>query len=281
MKKVGLVLQGGGMRVLYTAGVLDTFLEEGIEVDGAVGVSAGALFGLDYFSKQKGRTIRYTKKYATDKRYMGLGSFFRTGNIINKDFAYYEVPFKLDIFDVDSFEKARKDFYVAITNVDTGKAEYVNITKPLEQMEVLRATSAMPFVSRMVDIDGGKYLDGGICDNIPIDKCLTLGFDKIIVILTRPIDYRKKKTYQFLTRLRYLKHPKLAKAINTKHLNYNDTIEKIIDMKNKKEIFVIAPGPTFKFRRVEKRKEKLQEAYDLGVNDCKKIVNDLKQFLTE
>lgn len=281
MTKIGLVLQGGGMRVLYTAGVLDTFLEEGIEVDGAVAVSAGALFGLDYFAKQKGRTIRYTKKYACDKRYMGIGSFIKTGNIVNKEFAYYEVPVKLDVFDTKAFEKSKKEFYVAITNVDTGKAEYVNITKPLEQMEVLRATSSMPFISRMVDIDGGKYLDGGISDNIPIDKCRELGFDKIIVILTRPIDYRKKKTYQFLTKLRYLKYPKLALAINTKHLSYNDTIERIIDMKNKKEIFVIAPGPKFKFKRIEKRGEKLQEAYYLGASDCKKIIQDLKMFLSK
>lgn len=281
MKKVGLVLQGGGMRVLYTAGVLDTFLEEGIYVDGAVAVSAGALFGLDYFSKQKGRTIRYTKKYASDKRYMGLSSFFKTGNIVNKEFAYYEVPVKLDVYDAKTFEEAKKDFYVVLTNVENGNAEYVKVTKPLAQMEVLRATSAMPFVSKMVDISGNKYLDGGIADNIPINKCKELGFEKIVVILTRPIEYRKKKTYQMLTRLRYLRHPNLAEAINTKHQKYNDTIEQIIDMKNKKEIFVIAPGPAFKFRRIEKREDKLQEAYDLGVSDCKKIIRDLKRFLSK
>ena len=142
--KVGLVLEGGAMRGMYTAGVLDVFLDNDIKVDGIVGVSAGVLFGVNYVSKQRGRTIRYNKKYIKDKRYMGMRSLLRTGNIINKDFAYYELPQKLDIFDQETFEKSDIDFYATITNVDTGKAEYIKLKNVFEQMEVLRATSAMP-----------------------------------------------------------------------------------------------------------------------------------------
>ena len=158
---VGLVLEGGAMRGMYTAGVLDVFLENNIEVDGIVAVSAGVLFGVNYLSKQKGRVIRYNKRFIKDKRYMGIHSLITTGNIINKDFSFYEVPFKLDVFDEKTYEESKTDFYATITNVETGKPEYVKLENVFEQMELLRATSAMPFVSKMVNLNGNKYLDGG------------------------------------------------------------------------------------------------------------------------
>ena len=167
---IGLVLEGGAMRGMYTAGVLDIFLDNDIKVDYIVGVSAGVLFGVNYMSKQRGRTIRYNKKFVKDKRYMGISSLIKTGNIINKDFAYYEVPFKLDVFDEEEFEKSKTDLYATITNIETGEAEYIKITNVFEQMEVLRATSALPFVSKIVDLEEGKYLDGGISESIPIQK---------------------------------------------------------------------------------------------------------------
>ena len=170
--KVGLVLEGGAMRGMYTAGVLDTFLDNDIKVDGIIGTSAGVLFGVNYPSKQRGRVIRYNKKYCKDKRYMGLHSLFTTGNIINKEFSFYEVPFKLDIFDDKTFNESGIDFYATISNIETGEAEYVKLDSILNQMEVLRATSAMPFVSEIVEIDGKKYLDGGISDSIPYENML-------------------------------------------------------------------------------------------------------------
>ena len=184
--KVGLVLEGGAMRGMYTAGVLDTFLDNDINVDGIIGTSAGVLFGVNYPSKQKGRVIRYNKKYCKDKRYMGLHSLITTRNVINKEFSFYEVPFKLDVFDDKTYSESNVDFYATITNVETGKPEYVKIGSILEEMELLRATSAMPFVSKIVELGGNKYLDGGVSDSIPVDKCKELGYEKIIVILTRP-----------------------------------------------------------------------------------------------
>lgn len=276
---IGLVLEGGAMRGMYTAGVLDIFLDNDIEVDGIVGVSAGVLFGVNYVSKQRGRTIRYNKKYIKDKRYMGMRSLLKTGNIINKDFAYYELPQKLDIFDEETFEKSNIDFYATVTNVSTGKAEYIKIENIFEQMEVLRATSAMPFVSKMVELENGKYLDGGIADSIPIDKCKELGYEKIIVILTRPIEYRKKKQNEFMTKLKYNKYPNLVKVINNRYKNYNDSVERIIDLENKKDIFVIRPSRLVKMKRIEKDSKKLQEMYDLGIEDCKNVLKDLKDFL--
>ena len=277
--KVGLVLEGGAMRGMYTAGVLDVFLDNNIKVDGFIGVSAGVLFGVNFFSKQRGRAIRYNKKYAKDKRYMGIHSLIKTGNIINKDFAYYEVPFKLDVFDEETYEKSNVDFYATLTNIETGKPEYIKITNVFEQMEILRATSAMPFVSEIIELETGKYLDGGISDSIPVEKCKELGYDKIIVVLTRPIEYRKKKPNELLAKLKYSKYPNLIKCINNRYMNYNNTVEKIIDMENKKEIFVIRPSKKIDIKRVERDENKLQEMYDLGVEDCENMIKGLNEYL--
>lgn len=240
--KVGLVLEGGAMRGMYTAGVLDVFLDNNIEIDGIIGVSAGVLFGVNYLSKQRGRVIRYNKRFLNDKRYMGFWSLLTTGNIINKDFSFYEVPQKLDIFDNDEYKKSKTKFYATITNMETGKSEYVELKDVFEQMELLRATSAMPYVSKVVELENGKYLDGGISDSIPVEKCKELGYDKIIVVLTRPLDYRKKKPKEIMANTYYRKYPNFAKTLNNRYKMYNETVEKIIDMENKKEIFVIRPS---------------------------------------
>lgn len=279
--KVGLVLEGGAMRGMYTAGVLDIFMENNIKVDGIVGVSAGVLFGVNYLSKQKGRVIRYNKKFIKDKRYMGLRSLITTGNIINKDFSFYEVPYKLDIFDDETYKKSNIDFYATVTNVETGKSEYIKLDSVFEQMEVLRATSAMPFVSKFVELEGKKYLDGGISDSIPIDKCKELGYEKIIVILTRPIEYRKKKSNKMFSKIRYSKYPNLVNVINNRYKNYNNAVEKIIDMENKKEIFVLRPSRLVKVKRIEKDENKLQEMYDLGIEDAKNRLEELKEFINK
>lgn len=277
--KIGLVLEGGAMRGMYTAGVLDVFLDNNIKVDGIVGVSAGVLFGVNYLSNQKGRAIRYNKKYAKDKRYMGIRTLITTGNIINKEFAYYEVPFKLDVFDEKTYEESDTEFYATVTNVYTGKPEYIRVKNVFEQMELLRATSAMPFVSRMVTLENQKYLDGGISDSIPIEKCKELGYDKIIVILTRPIEYRKTRSNALMTKLRYFNYPNLVKTINTRYKNYNETIQKIIDMEDKQQIFVIRPSKDLHIKRIERDENKLQEMYDLGIKDCKKNLEKLNRYL--
>ena len=277
--KVGLVLEGGAMRGMYTAGVLDVFLDNNIKIDGIVGVSAGVLFGVNYLSKQRGRAIRYNKKFCKDKRYMGLYSLITTGNIINKEFAFHEVPFELDIFDEETYNKSEIDFYATITNIESGKAEYVTIKDVRKQMEVLRATSSMPYVSQIVELEDSKYLDGGVADAIPVEKCKELGYDKIIVVLTRPLDYRKKKSNMILANIIYRKYPNLRETMKNKYKNYNETVEKIIDMENKKEIFVIRPSRKIKIRRIEKDKNKLQEMYELGIEDCRKIIEDLKKYI--
>ena len=278
--KVCLVLEGGAMRGMYTAGVLDVFLDENIKVDGIIGVSAGVLFGVNYVSKQRGRVIRYNKKYAKDPRYMGIKSLITTGNIINEEFSYHELPSKLDIFDEETYEKDYTPYYAVVTNVDTGKPEYIELKKPMEQIELMRATSSMPFVSKIVEYEGKKYLDGGISDSIPIEKAVEMGFDKIIVVLTRPIEYRKTKSNDYIAKIFYKKYPELIKSINRRYINYNNSVEKVIDLENKKEIFVIRPSKKIDIKRIEKDSSKLQEMYDLGLNDAQNLMESLKAYLT-
>ncbi|HDX1191740.1 TPA: patatin family protein [Pasteurella multocida] len=278
--KVGLVLEGGGMRAMFTAGVLDVFLTENVQVDGIVAVSAGVLFGVNYPAKQYGRALRYNKKYLNDKRYMGWHSLLTTGNIVNKDFAFYELPFSLDPFDAETFRQSKIDFYATLTNVQTGEAEYVKLDDVFNEMEVLRATSAMPFVSKMVEINGQYYLDGGIADSIPLKKCQALGYDKIIVVLTRPLEYRKKPTPSWIFNLFYRDYPHLVEKLKTRYQNYNDTVEEIIRLNNNKDIFVIRPSITLPISRIEKDVEKVQAMYDLGITDAKREMAALKAFLS-
>lgn len=279
--KIGLVLEGGAMRGMFTAGVLDVLLDEQIAVDGAVTVSAGALFGINYPAKQRGRVLRYNLKYLHDKRYMGWHSLFTTGNVVNKAFAFYELPFTLDPFDQATFAASQIDFWVTLTNIETGEPEYVKITDAFAQMEVLRATSAMPMVSRVVEIEGKKYLDGGISDSIPLDKAMVLGYDKIIVILTRPLDYRKKPSNNWLFKLFYRHYPKLIERWENRYAEYNQAVEKVIEMEKAGKIFVIRPSESLDISRLEKDLAKVQAMYDLGVKDGQAALSELKNYLAK
>jgi len=282
MKKVGMVLEGGGLRGLYTAGVLDTLMNNNIKIDGIVGTSAGALFGVNYYSNQKGRVLRYNKKYCNDKRYMSIPSFLLTGNYINKNFAFYKMSNELDKFDNDEYIKEERNFYAVLTDIETGKPEYIKITNPIEQMEYLRATSAIPVISKIVKIDNKKYLDGGVSDSIALSKLESLDYKKIIVVETQPKDYRKtpfSKTKERFIKLRYFRYPKLVDAIINRYKNYNKVKEEIIEKENNKEIFVIRPSRSLGIDMKCKNETKYQEIYDLGVKDTKKVLNDLKKYI--
>lgn len=280
--KIGLVLEGGGMRGLFSAGVLDALLElKDLSVNGIVGVSSGALFGVNYVSKQKERAVRYNKKYADDKRYMGLHSWITTGNAVNKDFAFYELPYKLDVFDNETFKKAKTDFYVVMTNVESGKPEYVLIEDAFAQMEYLRATSALPFASKIIETNGKKYLDGGISDSIPIDFCESLGYDKIIAVLTRPEGTYKEDKLGFLYKLVYRKYPNLVKSLLNMATDYEKVLAKIKDLENKGKIFVVRPPEVLKIGRLEKNRDKIQKVYDIGLNTGLKELDNIVKYLNK
>ena len=266
--KVGLVLEGGGMRALFTAGVLDALLDiKELDIDGIVGVSAGALFGVNYVSGQKERAIRYNIKYARDKRYMGFYSWITTGNAVNEEFAFYEIPFKLDVFDQEKFKQSKIDFYVVMTNVESGKPEYVLIKDVFKQMEYL--------------INGKKYLDGGISDSIPIDYCEDLGYDKIILVLTRPKNTHKEDKLNFLYKLVYRKYPNLVERLINMGKDYEVVLKKIEDLENKNKIFVIRPPKVLKIGRLEKNEDKIQNVYDIGLNTGIKEIDNLLNYLNK
>ena len=280
--KVGLVLEGGGMRALFTAGVLDALLDiKELDIDGIVGVSAGALFGVNYVSGQKERAIRYNIKYARDKRYMGFYSWITTGNAVNEEFAFYEIPFKLDVFDQEKFKQSKIDFYVVMTNVESGKPEYVLIKDVFKQMEYLRATSALPFASKIIEINGKKYLDGGISDSIPIDYCEDLGYDKIILVLTRPKNTHKEDKLNFLYKLVYRKYPNLVERLINMGKDYEVVLKKIEDLENKNKIFVIRPPKVLKIGRLEKNEDKIQNVYDIGLHTGIKEKENLLKYLNK
>ena len=281
-QKIGLVLEGGSMRGLFTAGVLDTFMDENISISTIIGVSASAVFGPNYFSKQKGRVLRYNKRFCKDRRYMSLWSLLFTGNMINRQFAFYDVTHRFDVFDNETFMANNTGYFVTVTDVETGEPAYFEVRDILKEMEILRASSAIPFVSRMVQYEGKKYLDGGIADSIPIQKAKSLGFDKLVVVLTRPASYRKEPLSPKMERLakwRYKRYPRFAEALICRHEMYNNTLDVIAEMEQKGEIFVIRPSEAIHLKTIERNPENLQAVYDLGVKDCKMKLQKLQEYL--
>ena len=281
MKKNGLVLEGGGMRALFTVGVLDAFLEKSLCIDTMVSVSAGALFGVNYVSQQKGRAVRYNIKFAGDKRYMSLKNWFKTGNVLDKKFAYYDLPMKLDVFDEKKFSESNINFYIVLTNIETGKAEHILIKDVFDQMEYLRATSALPFASKIIKIDGKKYLDGGITDPVPIDYCKKMGCDKLIVVLTRPKGKYKEDKLNWLFKIVYKKYPKLVERLVNMENDYKKTLKKIIELEDKGEIFVIRPDEVLDIGRLETNKEKIKEIYNKGLEKGRKEIEKLEKYLNK
>lgn len=277
--KTGLVLEGGGLRGIYTAGVLDVFLEQGITFDGVIGVSQGAILGSSYLSGQKGRGIRYCKKYCGDKRMMSVGSLLTTGDFINVKFSYDTLPNELDLYDYDAFIKNPAEFYVVCTEVETGKPEYIHITDLRAQMDYLRASASLPFISRAVEIDGKKYLDGGVSDSIPVEQFRKMGFDRIVVVQTRPAHYRKEPSKMSRLGWMYRKYPKFLTTMDRRSEDYNYTMERIADLQRNGEIFAIAPSKALEIGRLEKDPEKIQAQYDLGREDALKISGELKEYL--
>ena len=277
--KVGLLLEGGAMRGMYTAGVIDVLLENNIKVDCIMGVSAGALFGVNYKSRQKGRAFRFNLKYIKDKRYMGMYSLITTGNILNQEFCFKDIPDTLDDFNYASFKRTKENFYAVVTNMKTGQAEYIKIDDLKKDIEYLRASGSMPFVSKPVEINGNQYLDGGIADAIPIKKMLSMGMDKIIVVLTRPAEYRKKKMNMTLANIVYKNYPKLINTMKNRYKVYNNSVEEVNYLNEEKEVFLIRPSEYIKIKRVEKDEKVLTQMYNLGVNDTKNKLNDLKTYL--
>ncbi len=276
--KITLILEGGAMRGLYSAGVLDVFMKNNVNVDVVYGVSAGALFGLNYKSRQIGRALRYNIKYANEKKYMGLYSLITTGNIMNKDFCFEKLVYELDKLDFDTYKNNPIDFYAVVTNLQTGKPEYIKIDDAQKDMEYFRASGSMPFVSKPVEINGNYYLDGAISDAVPFKHVLETNCEKIVVILTRPLGYRKKKSY-LPYKLFYGKFPNFVETAKKYYKEYNETMDLIEKYESENKIIVLRPSKLVKVKRIEKDTNKLQRIYELGCSDCISKLDKIKEYL--
>lgn len=264
--KTGLILEGGAMRGLFTAGVLDVFMEAGLTFDGAVGVSAGACFGCNLKSRQPGRVIRYNLKYARDPRYCSWSSLFRTGDLFNADFCYRKLPLELDPFDSVAYAENPMEFHLSVTDCETGEAVYKRLDEVDETaLKWIQASASMPLVARPVEIDGREYLDGGLSDGIPLKYFESLGFDRNVVITTRPHGYRKRASCKLALIKPFLRrYPAVYRAIRTRYLRYNETLDYIDGQVAAGKVQLIAPDAPLPISRVCHDPKTMQRVYELG-----------------
>ena len=275
-----LVLEGGAKRGIYTAGFLDVLLENGLFADAVFGVSAGAIHGCTYAAKQIGRSIRYNLKYGNDPRFGSFQNWLRTGNVVDTEFCYHTLPDTLDPFDHEAFETSGIKFYAVCSNVETGKAEYIYCSELRDKIDYIRASASMPFVSQIVEIDGKKFLDGGICDSIPLQAVQKLGFSRNIVILTRPLGYRKKnRLNRYLAKLVYRKYPKFAKAIINRAAMYNDELDFVAKEEKKDNTLVFRPSRFINIKHLEQNLDIVKEMYELGRYDATAHLDEIKKFI--
>lgn len=276
----GLVLEGGGMRGLYTAGILDFFMEKGIWFDDAYGVSAGACNLCSYMSNQRGRAYRVNIDYLNDKNYCSFSSLIKTGDLFNVDMCYNKIPNELDPFDYDAFLKCPGKGHVVITDIVTGKPRYVRLKDLRKDLVAVQASASLPLVSRAVKIGGREYLDGGMADSIPIRKSIHDGHEKNVVILTRPYGYRKKPSSSIeLIKMMYRKYPGLVHDMKYRHVRYNRALDYVEELEREGKVFVFRPEPLIKIDRIEKDPNKLKVLYLQGYHDASINYKLMKDFL--
>lgn len=279
MKK-GLVLEGGAMRGLFTAGVLDVLMEHDIWPDGVIGVSAGAAFGCNMKSKQPGRALRYNKNLVNDWRYSSLRSLLTTGDYFGGDYAYHYVPRHIDYFDVDTFSKNPMEFWVVCTNVDTGKAEYKRLTEvDYDSLEYIRASASMPIAARIVTVDGKKMLDGGIADSIPLRFFQQQGYEKNLVVLTQPAGYVKKRSPLMpLMRMWLRRHPRIVQALEDRPAMYNAELDYVKEEELKGKTLVLRPRNKLTIGHISHNPDDMQMTYDQGREVALEHLKEIKVF---
>lgn len=282
MKKCGMVLEGGGMRGVYTAGVLDFFMDRDFYPDGIVGVSAGACHATSYISKQRGRNYRINTAYLKGDDYLSLKLLIKEGSLFGMDFIFHRIPEELDPFDFEAFQSAGIDFTVVATDVESGEAYYHIVKDSKQDIDYIQASSSLPLLSPMVEKQGRKLMDGGVADSIPIAYMIKRGYEKNIVILTRNADYRKgKNNLMPIIRHRYKQYPNFVKAMETRHIRYNETLRLLKHLEREGKVFIIRPTKPITISRVEKNTDKLYALYENGYRDAKDRYEDMLRFLGE
>ena len=280
MMKKGLVLEGGAMRGLFTCGIIDVMMEAGIEPDGLIGVSAGAAFGCNYKSRQPGRALRYNKRFARDKRYCSWQSWLKTGNLYNAEFGYHIIPAQYDFFDNEAYNANPMAFYAVCTDVETGKPVYKRLDKatPLTY-DWIRASASMPLVSKVVELEGYKVLDGGVADSIPIAYFESIGYERNVVILTQPEGYIKEHNPLMpLMRIALRKYPHMIETMDKRHIMYNQQLEYVRQAEQEGRCLVIRPDEKLHIGRISHNPEEMQQVYDIGRDTGLRYLERLKEF---
>ena len=278
--KQGLVLEGGAMRGLFTAGITDVMMEHGLWPDGLIGVSAGAAFGCNYKSRQPGRAIRYNKRFARDPRYSGLRSLLATGDYFNAVFAYHTVPREYDHFDDHAFEANPMAFVVVCTDVETGQPVYQQLDKSgYATYEYIRASASMPLASKVVCIEGRKLLDGGVSDSIPLEWAEHNGYERNVVILTQPSGYRKSRTRLMpLMRLGLRRYPRMVEAMDRRHLMYNRQLDYVAQAEREGRCLVIRPDGKLSIGHVCHDPDQMEHVYQMGREAGRKNIKAIEAF---
>lgn len=280
MESTALILEGGGMRGAFTAGVLDCWLDHALLFRNVYGVSAGACQACSYLCGQKGRAIRIWIKYCKDKRFCSFSSFLHTGDIFNADFNYRQIPSELDPIDNSFYLKNECRFYTVVSNLTTGQAEYLQVYDMLRDVSLVQASSSLPLLSRPVNINGQLYLDGGATDSIPLYASIKAGNTKHVLVLTQASDYRKSPNRAMpLIALRYRKYPQFVEALRSRHEIYNQTLDLIEKEKSAGRAFVIQPESTPDVGRIEHDPNKLQALYEAGYSIAEQKYASLMSFL--
>ena len=278
--KRGLVLEGGAMRGLWTAGITDVMMEHGVEPDGLIGVSAGAAFGCNYKSRQIGRAIRYNTRFAKDPRYSGVRSLLRSGDYFNAEFGYHIVPKQYDIFDDDAFNQNPMEFIVVCTDVETGKPVYKPLTKVTpDTYDWIRASASMPLMSRVIELEGRKLLDGGVGDSIPLEYFESMGYDRNLVILTQPMGYQKKHLKLMpLIRMTLRKYPNMIKAMNERHIMYNKELAYVEQAEKEGRCLVIRPDAKIPIGHISHNPDEMRNVYEMGRSVGERYIERIKDF---
>ena len=279
-EKLGLVLEGGAMRGLWTAGITDVMMENDIWPDGLIGVSAGAAFGCNYKSRQIGRAIRYNTQYAKDGRYSGLKSLLTTGNYFNAEFGYHIMPHQLDFFDDDAFNQNPMMFYVVCTDVETGQPIYKELkTTSEETYDWIRASASMPLVSKIVELEGYKLLDGGVADSIPLAYFESLGYKRNVVILTQPLGYQKAHNRLMpLMRMSLRGYPKMIEAMDKRHVMYNRQLEYVAQAEREGRCLVIRPENKIPIGHISHDPNQMRLVYEQGRTVGEQYLNRIRDF---
>ena len=281
--KHGLVLEGGALRGLYSMGIVDVLMDEGITFDGVVGVSAGAALGCNIKSGQVGRALRYNMRFAKDWRYCSLRSLITTGDLYGAEYAYHKVPKEMDIFDVAAFNANPLPFWAVCTDVETGQAVYHLLEDADDETyDWIRASASMPLCSRIVELDGRKLLDGGVADSIPLAFMEREGFDRNIVILTQPEGYVKQRNrFLPLMRLSNLKHyPLFLKAVAERHMMYNEELAFVRKREAEGRALVFRPSSSLPIKHTSHDPKVMRRVYELGREQAMFRLQEIKAFLS-